>query len=112
MERLIETSRTLGCLNRLSPVSRAQRHVPTLHEMDDADIADIVVAIKKVAWAARIGDYTVLQNNGALGGQTVWHVHFHLVPAWSKIERLHVKREARIAVDHGDFAEKVRAAMA
>ena len=89
-----------------------KRHVPTLHEMDDADIADIVVAIKKVAWAARIGDYTVLQNNGALGGQTVWHVHFHLVPAWSKIERLHVKREARIAVDHGDFAEKVRAAMA
>lgn len=65
-----------------------------------APISANAVAIKRIACAAKIADYTVLQNNGALGGQsqTVSPVHFHRVPAWREIERLHVEREARIAV--------------
>ena len=117
VQRVIETPWTIGCLNSLSPVCRGhsvfftKRHVVALHDMGDREVQDITVSIRKVVRAAGLDNYTVLQNNGALGGQTVFHVHFHLVPAWNEVERLHVEREARRPVDHGDFGERVRAAL-
>jgi histidine triad (HIT) family protein len=118
IERLIETQWTIGSLNRLSPVCRGhsvfftKRHVVAFHDMDDVEVRDVAASIKNVVKAAGLGNYTILQNNGVLGGQTVFHVHFHLVPAWNEVERLHVEREARRPVDHGDFADRIRAAFA
>ncbi|HEU5192116.1 MAG TPA: HIT family protein [Methylomirabilota bacterium] len=93
-------------------MSGKRAHVVAFHDMDDVEIADAATLIRKIVKAAGLDHYTVLQNNGALGGQTVFHVHFHLVLAWNEIERLHVERVTRAPVDHGDFGQKVRAVLA
>jgi diadenosine tetraphosphate (Ap4A) HIT family hydrolase len=52
IERLIETPRTIGSLNWLSPVCRGhsvffpKRHVPAFHDMHDVEAGDIVVSIR------------------------------------------------------------------
>lgn len=93
-------------------VSGKRAHVVAFHDMDDVEIADAATLIRKIVKAAGLDHYTVLQNNRALGGQTVFHVHFHFVLAWNEIERLHVERVTRAPVDHGDFGQKVRAVLA
>ncbi len=40
-------------------------------------------------------DYNVLQNNGALAHQAVFHVHFHLIPRPSSAEGLGVQWSSR-----------------
>ena len=61
-------------------------HAADLQGVDDAALAELVVRVKRVA--AHIKDalgcdgYNILQNNGAAAGQTVRHIHFHIVPRW------------------------------
>ena len=61
-------------------------HAADLQGIDDAALAELVVRVKRVA--AHVKDalgcdgYNILQNNGAAAGQTVRHIHFHIVPRW------------------------------
>ena len=59
--------------------------------------------------AARIGaeNYNLLQNNGPLAGQTVFHAHFHLIPKWSEDEGLVYRREPKHGLDHGEMAQRL-----
>jgi diadenosine tetraphosphate (Ap4A) HIT family hydrolase len=63
-----------------------------------------------VAAAMGIDSYNVLQNNGALAGQTVFHAHLHLIPKPSAEAGLRRVREPS-RIDHGDVFERVRAAL-
>ena len=47
-----------------------RRHTPNLHDLDDAELAEIFSLVKRVAIALEIDQYNVLQNNGARAGQT------------------------------------------
>ena len=50
-------------------------------------LAALVVRVKKIA--AHVKDalgcdgFNILQNNGEAAGQTVKHIHFHIVPRWN-----------------------------
>ena len=62
-------------------------HAKGLLDTDDSVLGDLVVKVKKiaahVALTLRCDGFNILQNNGAAAGQTVRHVHFHIIPRWN-----------------------------
>ena len=52
----------------------------------DATLAAVIARVKKVAAhvkeALPCDGFNILQNNGEAAGQTVKHVHFHIVPRY------------------------------
>ena len=58
-----------------------RRHVEKLSSLDDASLAGkLVLAATKVARDAGHGDnFRLVVNNGAGAGQSVFHVHFHVL---------------------------------
>ncbi len=61
-------------------------HSAGLLDTPDETLAAVVVRVKKVAThlkaALPCDGFNILQNNGEAAGQTVKHVHFHIVPRY------------------------------
>ncbi|NLP35873.1 MAG: HIT family protein [Clostridiales bacterium] len=61
-----------------------KKHFANLYEMDDDTASKALIVARKVAIAikAELGceGMNLLQNNGELAGQTVFHFHMHLIP--------------------------------
>ncbi len=61
-------------------------HFAGLLDTPDETLAAVVVRVKKVAThlkaALPCDGFNILQNNGEAAGQTVKHVHFHIVPRY------------------------------
>lgn len=64
-----------------------KKHSEGLLDTDDATLAAIIARVRKIAAhiKAKLGcdGFNILQNNGEAAGQTVHHVHFHIVPRWT-----------------------------
>jgi len=57
-----------------------RKHYPTLaHVEDDAIIGRLMTTAKKVAEKMKIGQYRLVINTGADAGQSVLHLHLHLL---------------------------------
>lgn len=59
-----------------------RRHVPALHEADDAALlGHLLLTARQVAEQEGLGQsgYRVVLNNGPDGGQTVGHLHLHVL---------------------------------
>jgi histidine triad (HIT) family protein len=60
-----------------------KKHIPSLAEVDEADIALLghlhAVAKKLAAEHQLSGGYRTVVNTGLDGGQTVFHLHLHLI---------------------------------
>lgn len=63
-----------------------KEHYKDLYELDDEVAAKALVLAKKMItkMTAVLGceGYNVVQNNGELAGQTVFHFHMHLIPRY------------------------------
>ena len=59
-------------------------HTAGLLDTPDETLAALLARVKKVAahikTALGCDGFHILQNNGAAAGQTVGHIHFHIVP--------------------------------
>ena len=62
-------------------------HAAGLLDADDKLLSELVLRVKKVAAhvkeALGCDGFNILQNNGEAAGQTVRHIHFHIVPRWN-----------------------------
>ena len=84
-----EDADTLAFLD-IHPVARGhtlvipKTHIRTLLDLDDATGAALIRTVRIVANALRAAGLAeglnLLQSNEAVGGQDVFHVHFHLIP--------------------------------
>ena len=112
----VETELALGLLNDLEPFSCGhavfipRRHAVRLDQLHDAELAALVQLAARSARALGLETYNLLQNNGALAGQTVFHAHLHLVPKWSESEGLRYERPSKRPLDHGDAFAKLKQA--
>jgi histidine triad (HIT) family protein len=60
-----------------------RKHIPSLNELTDEDAALVghlhVVAKQLAASEGLTAGYRTLFNTGTQAGQTVWHIHLHLI---------------------------------
>lgn len=60
----------------------SRRHLPSAADLTDADgdlLAALFVAMRRVAEEAGLESYRIATNVGAEAGQSVFHLHFHLL---------------------------------
>ena len=67
-----------------------KEHSSGLLDTPDETLAALVARVKKVASHLKAtlpcDGFNILQNNGEAAGQTVMHIHFHIVPRYGKEE--------------------------
>ena len=56
-------------------------HAANIYELPDEIAAKAMVLAKKMATKLRDG-LNIVQNNGEIAGQTVFHFHMHLIPRY------------------------------
>ena len=61
-----------------------KRPIENIYELDDETGAKLMAAVTKVSKALRDAfnpkGLNVVQNNGSYASQSVFHLHFHLIP--------------------------------
>lgn len=69
----------------VSKTSRARN----LLEIEPEALGELTLALQRTARAVQKAlepdGISVMQFNGAAGGQTVFHLHFHIVPRWDDV---------------------------
>ena len=93
--KIYEDERSIAFLD-INPFSTGhalvvpKRHFAGLADIDGDELASLVEVTRKVA--SRIKEvlqcdgFNILQNNGEAAGQTVKHIHFHIVPRYGMNE--------------------------
>lgn len=120
--RVYEDEHVLAFLD-IGPLSRGHTLVipkepaATLDALSDESAAAIGRVLPRICRAVKrvtgAEQYNVLQNNGPLAHQAVFHVHFHVIPKPDADEGLGVRWPTR-DFDHADgaaLAEALRAAV-
>lgn len=73
-----------------------KEHCANLYELPEELASKVLVVAKKVVTAMTevlgCDGYNVLQNNGEVAGQTVFHFHMHLIPRY-KDDQVNIKWE-------------------
>ncbi|MFV2015199.1 MAG: HIT domain-containing protein [Candidatus Heimdallarchaeota archaeon] len=98
-QKIVETNNIIGILVTNEAASRGhciflpKTHTEKMHQVEDQVLSEIIQTIKRVAKAMNLDNYNVLQNNGDLAFQTLFHVHFHLIPKNSEEDGLRYLRD-------------------
>ena len=77
-----------------------------LLDADPEVLADIITRVQVIAKAAKTAlnadGIRVMQFNETVSGQTIFHLHFHVIPVY---EGIPVAPHAGAEADHGELAE-------
>ena len=85
-----------------------------LFDIAPDDLCDLVAKTQKIAHAVRDAlrpdGVRIMQFNGEAAGQTVFHIHFHILPVWNDAtERGHASGKMADMADLKALAEQIRA---
>ena len=80
-----------------------KNHAANIYELPDEDAADIFVLAKKLATKMteilHCDGFNIVQNNGEVAGQTVFHFHMHLIPRYKND-----RNEEKLCWNHADLS--------
>jgi histidine triad (HIT) family protein len=92
-DKIYEDANVLAFMD-IRPVSRGhalvipKRHASDIVESDNTTIADAIIQAKRIAVAIQramgADGFTITTNRGEAAGQTVFHLHFHIIPRYKK----------------------------
>ncbi|TFK87702.1 HIT-like protein [Polyporus arcularius HHB13444] len=108
--KILETDLSYAFLD-IGPVSEGHAliipkyHSNRMDEVPDEYLADILPIAKKLARAMDIKDYNILQNNGKIAFQHVFHVHFHVIPKPNEKEGLVLTEWPRVEPSKEELAQ-------
>lgn len=99
---------TFKAIMDISPAAKGhiiilpKKHYADLFELDDEIAAKILPVAKKIAAAMKAelncDGVNLLQNNGEAAGQTVYHLHIHLIPRYKG-------DNVKLSWEHDEYAE-------
>jgi histidine triad (HIT) family protein len=119
--KIFEDDRTMAFMdinpgNEGHALAVTKAHAETIFDVDDADLQAVALAAKRLARAVRAAlnpdGLNLIQTNGAAAGNTVPHLHIHVLPRWHDDGKLRFWRP-----EPGDLgqiqavAERIRAAL-
>ena len=80
-----------------------KNHAANIYELPDEDAAAVFVLAKKLATKMteilHCDGFNIVQNNGEVAGQTVFHFHMHLIPRY-----LNDGNQEKLAWNHADLS--------
>jgi histidine triad (HIT) family protein len=87
-----------------------------LLDAEAGDLAVLIATVQRVTRAVRAAlepdGVTVMQFNGAAAGQTIYHLHFHIIPRWLGRPLGRHAEEASDPDERADLARRIAAHMA
>lgn len=106
----------IGPLSRGHTLVIPKQAVARVDELSDESAAAVGRVLPRlcraVAQVSGTTDYNILQNNGAVAHQAVFHVHFHIIPKPSEQTGLALGWAPGKLEDGARLAEEIRAALA
>lgn len=102
----------------ISPASRGhaiilpKNHAANLFELPEDDASKIMQVAKRCATAMQktlqFDGINILQNNGEIAGQTIFHLHVHLIPRYEN-DTVNIKWSHEESPDDpAELAEQIR----
>jgi len=101
--KVYEDAHTLAFMD-IMPVSKGHTLVipksdaENIFDLDAAAAGPLLLATQKVARAVKAAvqapGVMIAQLNGPAAGQTIFHIHFHIIPRWKEDLSLHGRAQA------------------
>lgn len=80
-----------------------KKHYANIYELEEEKASKVFVLAKKMAEsmtkALECDGFNILQNNGEIAGQTVFHFHVHLIPRY-KEDKVGLNMESKKSADY------------
>jgi len=85
-----------------------------LFDISSENLQNLIAQTQKIARAVRDAlepdGIQIMQYNGEAGGQTVYHIHFHIIPRWHDMTlKTHAKGVMADIADLNDTAARIKA---
>ena len=119
-DKIYEDEKVLAFMD-IRPVSRGhalvipKKHTDDIMQTDDATAAELIHKSKQIAdaivKAVSADGFSISTNNGEAAGQTVFHVHFHIIPRSAGVDFKFHAREMEKPEKLRALADKIKAAL-
>lgn len=90
-------------------------HAANIFEIDDDSLSKAMCVAKKIAAALKAAyncdGVNILQNNGEAAGQTVFHLHIHVIPRFEGDEVAMGWKPGAMPKDMDKIADEIKAAI-
>jgi histidine triad (HIT) family protein len=118
--KVTEDDRTFAFMD-IMPMTRGhvlvlpKAKATTIYDIGAAELGDLFNAVRRIALAARqalaADGVTIQQFNEPAGGQTVFHMHVHVLPRWTGVPLRAHSGEPEDSAVLADLAEQIRQAL-
>lgn len=94
-----------------------KRHMENIFELDGEESKLALAVIRKLSFAIKktlsCDGINVLQNNGSAAGQSVFHLHFHIIPRYEEDQvQVPWKSISYIEGEANQLADRIKANLA